>query len=278
MGFDWMGAVREGALDYQWVTIVSEIKGWRLELRVMRDAIKVHGIRQPATARDMQQVADVLGLLLPTPKVLDLVWRQAGIRFDAIVNIKGRIVANCSINSYNEAVEEAIRGAEQAQDGPIACVGKYWVICNSLDRKGLKYGRETAANYGWHSSRAPSSRPGVTGGDVRVWQTIGTSHNYVHVDPSQVVRLVDPICRLSPTALARHDALFPFKKEGFTEVDFRRIAQDENLWGLVNHDGPLRVLRQPSVEPSQATVDDDGVVHMPETTIIGQAPDGEEHE
>ena len=209
--------------------------------------------------------SDALGYVFPTPKVIDLVWRQATTRFDAVVNIKGRIVANCSISLYNKEVQYQAEKAGLASEGPIACVGKYWVICNSLDRKGLKYGKKTAANYGWHSSRAPKTRPGVTGGDVRVWQTLGTSHNDLHVDPSQVVRLVDPLCFLTPRGGEQR------------EVTFQQIAQDQDLHGLVNHDGPLRVLRQPSVPKVYAKVDDAGVVHMPETTIIGQVSNGEDN-
>lgn len=249
--FDW-DSVSLDDLEFCFVPVRSGEGAKTLKIQVTHDAIKIRdtGFRQPATAAQMQRLADRLDCMLLTPLVVDLVWRQAKVRFDAVVNVDGKIVAGLSVEDYNDAVDECVSDS----GGPVleltACVGKYWVVCNALarDPKALRYGKRTAANYGWFSSRAPRSRRGVTGGDIHPWQTIGTAHNDEHVDPSQVVRLMHRKAEL-------------FEDGAVREVDLRDIAVDPVLVPLLNHDGILRVLRQPSVpEPT-------GVIVMPEETI-----------
>ena len=48
--------------------------GSRLKLAVMADALKLGGVRVGAGAGLAQQIADVLGAMLLTPKVLDLMY------------------------------------------------------------------------------------------------------------------------------------------------------------------------------------------------------------
>jgi hypothetical protein len=265
--YDWDRALDDGDLFFDWAELVSAHEEHELRLRVMRDAVlDPNGLRQPATAAQMQRVADRLGCMLMTPKVVDLVWAQAALRLDAVVSVKGRIVANCSVADYNTALEKVIAAAAKRASGYpdagcVACVGKYWVVCNSLARTGLRYGQQTAANYGWFSSRAPRARKSVTGCG-NVWQRIGTKHNDAHVDPSQVVRLL------------QRSATLVGPGGGECEVDLHEIAADPQLSHLINHDGVLHVLRQPSV-PAPAE-DPGGAVTLPETTVYGKPPKGED--
>lgn len=227
-------------------------------MSVMADAVvDTDGVRQPATAAQMQRFADAIGCMLLTPLLADLVWRQAALRFDAVVSVGGRIVAQCEPAVVSAAIDQRIAEAGGAPaDGIVACVGKQWVVTNALDRRGLRYGRRTAANYGWFSSMTPAARCGVTGRDVHPWQTIGTRHNDEHVDPSQVVRLVDRTARLDHADGASY------------VVDLVALAQNPELVPLVNHDGPLRVTRQPSVEGPTEPV---GVIVLPGDRIVGRA-------
>jgi len=261
--YDWDAALRNGDCFFHWASVVSEHAGHRLHLAVMADAvIDPDGVRQPATAAQMQRVADSLGCMLLTPLVIDLVWRQATLRFNPVINVKGRIVAECSVAKVHAAIEQKIADAGgYPDDGIVACVGKYWTVCNALARSGLAYGQKTAANYGWFDSDAPEGRRGVTGGDIHPWQTLGTRHNDQHVDPSQVVRLMQRWAWLEKANGDKGD------------VDLHTVAADPDLAPLINHDGVLKVLRQPSVPEPAPTVAADGTVTLPEITIYGD-PDG----
>jgi len=213
--WDVVSAVRNGQARFEWDEVVSESGGNRLYLSVMRDAIRfdrvpamnwhrspIHGdertfdgVRVPATAAEMQEIADMLFCMLPTPLMLDLIWTQAKLRFDPVVNLgAGKIVATQNVTNVHEAVEKKIAAAGGYPElGIIASVGKYWVVCNQLARPNLKYGIRTACNYGWHSSTG--AYVGVIPG-IKVWQGEGTAHNDQHVDPSQVIRLVYRMARL----------------------------------------------------------------------------------
>lgn len=236
----------------------------RLILNVFRDALKIDGapamtwdrkpivgdtrtfdgLRPPATAKEMQQVADELNCMLPTPKILDLMRdeaRASGTLFDAVVNVKGNIVAVSNIHDVHLALEAAIEAAGGDNGGFIVPVGKFWVLANALLTGkhskiavgGGVYENHQAINYGWYSAAAPADRLSVTK-NARVWQNIGGEHNDAHFDPSQVVQL-----------MYRWAVLVEDGKE--REVDLQDIAQDPERCHLISHEGPLKVVRLPSV-------------------------------
>lgn len=284
VNWDIVSAVRDGKARFEWEEVASKVGGDTLYVSVMRDAIRFDGVppmnwhrevlgssesfdgvRVPATASEMQQIADMLFCMLPTPYVLDLVWKQAALRFDPVVNLgPNKIVATQNVHDVHLAVEKklASAGAYPAR-GIVASVGKYWSVCNALippspDER--KWGMKTACNYGWHSSGGAYA--GVTPG-IKVWQNIGTWHNDEHIDPSQVVRLMYRMARL-------------VRADGTKErVDLHDVAGDEGLSAAINHkEGGghiLRVLRQLSVPEPSGTVQD-GVTVMPEFVAYAGAP------
>lgn len=207
----------------------------------------------------MQEVADLLGCMLPTPKILDLIWLEAGrsgVQFDCVVNHGGKIVADLTPQIVSPLVDAKI-AAKGDNGGLIASVGKYWVLSNRLRSAGLQYGSRTACNYGCHSS--DGKYLAVTPG-LKVWQSQGCRHDDRHVDPSQVVRLVHRTALL--TRAGATEAV---------EVDLHDIAKDRDLCRLINHDGPLLYLRQAGVPEPKATLVD-GVWTLPEVVILGSMP------
>lgn len=253
---DIVRAIRDGRARVEWAPLTSEYKGHKLQLSVFRDALKVDGIRQPATAKHLQEVADLLYCSLLTPKLLDLIWIEAGktgVQFNCVVNHNKVIVADLTPEIVSPLVDAEI--AKKGDNGGlIASVGKYWVLSNGLRSTRLTYGVKNACNYGWYSSLAGSI--GVTPG-LKVWQTQGFRHNDEHVDPSQVIKLV-------------HRRVF-LTRAGTTtpvEMDLHDIFRDKELAPLVNHDGPLLYLRQASVPEPQPTMVN-GVWTMPEIVVVG---------
>lgn len=237
---DLVQAIKDGRAIVEWATVYSEHAGHKLRLSVMRDALKVDGVRWPATAKHMQEVADVLNAMLPTPKVLDLVWLEAGrfgTQFNPVINHqypgKRVIVALMPVVDVSNLVDEKIKAAVDT-GGIIASVGKYWVLTNKL--LDGKFGVAQACNYGWHSTTAPYL--GVTS-SLKVWQPLSSRHNSDHVDPSQVVRLM------------HREAWLTRPGEEAELVDLHQVAMDPELAPLISHEGPLRVLRQPGVPDPQ---------------------------
>jgi len=278
--------VKDGKGQFDWTEVISEHNGHKLYLSVLRDAMKFddipamtwdykptyvykdgkrveddrmfNGVRLPATAHELQEIADLIGGMLLTPKVIDLIWLTAKIKFDSVVNIKGNIVAISNIHDVHEAVEAALAKAG-GDDGMslISCVGKYWCLIQQLASKGVLHGDETCCNYGWCAKKA--SGPGLTPG-VQCWQRPGFAHNKQHWDPSQTIRLM-----YRRALLVRADGTEE-------DVDLHDIAVDPELCGLLTHDAkPLTYLRQKGVEVVEP-LPQNGVITLPEVVIRGRAP------
>lgn len=257
--------VRDGKGRFEWFPLETEHDGHKLMFTVMRDAMKFDGVpdltwdlkpvagstrtrdgvRLPATAIQLQQVADLVFGCLLTPKVVDLLWAEAGrfgAQFDSIVNVKGNIVATSKILDVHDAIEEALSRCGGDEGGIIDSVGKYWVLVNLLltgkfskvKQPDGTYVNMQAVNYGWPTITAGNGM-GVTG-TVHVWQKVGDAHNYFHFDPSQTIRLM------------HRSALLVLPSGSIQEVDVTYILQHPTLWPLLCHDGPLNIIRQPGAE------------------------------
>lgn len=271
-----LDAIRDGEGHITWGHVTSEHKGHKLRIAVMADAIRFdnvppmnyarkprapraneqatyNGVRLPATAAEMQQVADILGCMLLTPKVLDLIWQQAERKMDPVINVHGQIVAVSDVHVVHDAVEAKVEALGGDTESLLASVGKYWVISNRL--VGGKFGIHQAVNYGWHASNA--TLEAVTPG-LKVYQNVGGAHNSLHLDPSQVIRL-----------MYRWAWLLRAGSSTWEHVDLVDIGKDPELCGLINHDGVLKAFRQPDVPEPQPVLQDDGSYLHPEVYIIG---------
>jgi hypothetical protein len=220
-------AVRAGLHDDpKWVTIESQFRGHRAKIRVSSDALKINAVRADLSAVGAQQVADALGTILPTPTILDLIWKQATIKF-APCNMAPdeKMHSNERMLEHSRCVDERIAG----RSGLAANVGKDWVLTNALDRES-----GMAANYGWFRR---GQRP---------IQTVGTRHDKVYADYSQIVRLVNPTVKVDGR-----------------DMDIRAVGRSQELWGLVTDAGPLRVWRVDLRAPDAAQVAAAGPEPMP---------------
>jgi GH25 family lysozyme M1 (1,4-beta-N-acetylmuramidase)/peptidoglycan hydrolase-like protein with peptidoglycan-binding domain len=200
-------------LELEWAELEVKRGADTATLFVTADAVRIgdltDAVRINATARTAQQIADLLGCVLQTPKICDLVWEQASIKLSPSFQAPDAAMASTErMVLHSRAVDEKIRG----RVGLVANVGKDWVLTNRLFSH-----PQRAANYGWFDTRAPNRR---------MWQTLGLSHNLEHVDYSQVVRLV------------RRDA----------KLNGQNVAIDsaEISWAL-SSEGPLKAFRIPNV-------------------------------
>lgn len=248
---DVVNLVKEGKGYFEWSEVVSEHNGYKLHIKVFRDALKFDdvpaidwyrrpisgsdqkfdGVRLPASAYELQQIADLLDCTMLTPKVIDMIWLQAKVKMDAVVSVKGAIVATSNVTDVHTAIEKNLSTKDDGKK-LVSCVGKYWCLINGLTNPGLAYGKATCCNYGWFAQVA--SGPGLTPG-TQCWQRPGYRHDNQHLDPSQTIRLMHKKGRL----------VTPDGEE--KEVDVLEIAQDPDLCHLVSHEGPLKYLRQAEV-------------------------------
>lgn len=258
MQIDVVQLVRDGSARYEWHWITSARDELRLRIAVTRDAMRFdnipalnwhrevvddnfrfNGVRLPASAEELQQIADLVGAMLLTPRVIDLIWLQAGIRFNAVVNSgppEHTIVADMGVTDLAHIIDGHIINLGGSLDDNetrlVDSVGKFWCLINGLgiDADKKLYGRNTACNYGWCSTETPKA--GLTPG-VTCWQRPGFKHPKTHLDPSQTIRLMYRRAELS-------------RDEGQTweGISLLEVAQDATLAKLVTHDEkPLKELR-----------------------------------
>ena len=258
--------VRHGKARYEWHWVTSSQDDIRLRIAVLRDAMKFDGmprldwfrepvtdgaednkvydgVRLPASADELQQIADLIGGMLLTPRVVDLIWLQAGLKFDANVNSGPpdyEIAAECDVTLIHELIEADIEklGGDEG-DKLVSCVGKYWVLVGELEQIGKVKGDWASCNYGWFAKAA--SGPGLTPG-TQCWQRPGYKHNKLHLDPSQTIRLMWKQAELS------YD-----EGETWEDVALADVAADDELAPLLTHDKKtLSYLRQKGVEEQPA--------------------------
>ena len=212
-------AVMRGAYDPpEWRTITSNYKGRRGQIQVSSDALTILGVRVDVTAEGAQRIADALGTILPTPRILQLVWEQADVRLEPCNSTPDATMASTArMIQHSECVDQRIAGRK----GMVANEGKHWVLSNRIAGK-----ENLAANYGWFvKGRRPI-------------QTVGTRHDTAHTDYSQIVRLVKPLMKVDGR-----------------EMDIRQVGRSPELWGLASDEGPLFVWRASKLEATPGSAE-----------------------
>lgn len=236
-------AVRENRAEITWTEVTSSIPGHTATFIVMADALKVDGVRVGVSAYLQQQIADLLGAMLLTPKIADLLYAQADIvLFPHPISEWRGVNASCSsatedMIEHSRRIDQDLQG-EDLEGKKIATVGKHWGISNLLLNKP---GR--ALNHGWHLPGTSPTWKGIkldpwatmekdpkTGLYRRMIQRLGTWHDPEHDDYSQTVVIMSRLC----TTDGNPDRV-------------PRVLGDHTLAGLASHEGVLKILRQPGV-------------------------------
>ncbi|WP_437623372.1 N-acetylmuramoyl-L-alanine amidase [Sorangium sp. So ce1151] len=203
-------AVRLGRNDpIRWTTVRVADRSHVLELELPEDALKIEGVRVNVTARTAQQLADVLGCLLPTPRIVALAHQQAS----ALVYVGPRtpdatMATTATMVARSRDIDAAIAG----QAGLVSQgAWKHWVLSTGATA-------QRAANFGWYRSNG------------RPWQSLGHAHNLGHTDYSQAWQCPRRQCRLDGR-----------------DADLAEVLRDQLLAPLVSWDGPVQGVRQPGV-------------------------------
>lgn len=215
-----------------WGVEVADKDGNQLTFYIMRDALKIEGVRINVSATGAQQIADVLGALLPTALMTDLTWESA---FQLPPSPQQITSSTKAMIAHSERVDALIGGHD---DELVADVGKYWILTNKLVQRppGARLPAGiVSANYGWHFKG--ENFQGLRGEQAvslreRVIQGVGLAHDRWHTDYSQVCRLVSAYATLNDQKVFLADVL-----------------TDPDTAHLVSNEGVLVTTRQPAVDP-----------------------------
>jgi len=238
-----------------------------LQMTGMADAMRIGSptdyVRPTVSHKTAQHIADLLGMVVPTPKMMDAMADQApfqvqsyspphildpkradgvgGGNFVRSERVAGTIQrSRVSMEEESDRIDAMLQhfGVPIGQPLPpgtaINQVGKVWVTdVRLLHPDALKYGKETGINYGFWDTRGP--RPSISSKKYKVWQRPGAFHDFTHTDYSQ--RLV----LFNPTAAIRGGKYGP----NWVTVDLDDIGLDEDTAGLINTGGIPMAIRHP---------------------------------
>jgi len=235
---DFLNRIKNNEAVVTWTPIYSKINSDIATFWVTTDALKLEInntlVRINVSANLQQQIADLYDASLLTPKLADLRASQASIKLNP---------KTLPITSSMEAmIENSAKIDKYISDNTqlVDSVGKHWCIANEM------VGSNMALNYGWHihdpktfgiksyicdskEINPQTSKPFTT------VQPSAQAHDMYHTDYSQVCCLVSNYCLVNGKELALQDLL--------TLPVYNKLG---------NHDGPLKVLRQPGVKKLDA--------------------------
>lgn len=233
-------AVKDGKAQFTWVPLTSEIPGYKAVFYVSSDALKIEGVRINVSAYLQQQIADLLDASLLTVKLADLRFAQAKIRLEP----KTRPItsATSAMIEQSAKIDKLLTnpGYSSDKDAIISTVGKDWCISDET----LTAPKNRGVNYGWHFAGATKfqgvqgypcdslEKDKISGMIIYTIQPSAESHDYNHVDYSQVCCLVKQDCIVNDQKMRLIDLL-----------------QDEKLAKLASHTGKMKIIRQPGPAP-----------------------------
>lgn len=163
-------------------------------------------VRIPMSPITAQRLADRLGLLLPTKKLVDAIYAAATVKLAPSPLPPGpQMMSNDYYRRHHEAIEKQRAG----RAGLIAGHKKDVVVTNRLVAR-----PDRVAIYGWHQL------------DGRPIQPLSLVHEASYADYSHGIRFVQPTMVVEGQERALAD-----------------VARDPELCALVSDEGPLRSMR-----------------------------------
>ena len=159
----------------------------------------------PITA---QHIADHYGFILPTTKIVDLIYKQADIKLEPITfTPNASMVSTGKYLQHNELIEKQLRGKKLNQ--LIAGHKKDVVITNKLNHKAKK-----VAIYGWHRKNGKAIQP------------LSLVHGNYYSDYSHGIRLVSNTIEIN----------------GETHP-IEIVLKDPSLAKIISYEGPVKFTR-----------------------------------
>jgi hypothetical protein len=227
-----------GNFEAEWTPLEYSDGARTIKFNVMKDALKIDGVRVNVSAELQQKLADVFNASLLTSHIADLMFINAKHRVEPCPMTISSTVA--SMVKHSQMVDAKV-GPDST--GLVASPGKHWILDKKLD-----FNTSKACNYGWHfaglnykgiKGYPVASKQGKlsTGEKISVIQPNACAHDMRHSDYSQICQLVSQECWIDgqPHRLSN-------------------ILQDPSKCDLATAGGPLIYVRQPGTIPVGGTV------------------------
>jgi len=230
-------AVQSGDFEHQWCPIDLTDGANTLRVLVSCDALEIEGVRVNVTARIQQEIADILGAVLLTPKLVDQIFKNAtpANRLSPSRQMRPITSSTAGMIEHSQKVDEIGADSGAAIPPPVANPGKDWVLAKVIFTPGAR-AKDKAANYGWLTRERllGSDGPTVSLPGVLAVQTVGTHHDATnHTDYSQIARF------------AHRSAVFNGQTVDLADVYTGRAPAEATA--LVSHEGALPSAQQPGV-------------------------------
>jgi hypothetical protein len=176
-----------------------------------------------------QLIADELQALLPTSKVMDEMFKQAGLKIDAITHPSWVIDQSMGLpHRLVEANDELIK-ADCFHSGTLNFGGwKSWLTSKYWEYGILREGSEMALNHGLYLQHGFSGAPKTRGGSFAYQSGDDGAHGRLEIDYSQCIVLMSNKCYIDC-------------KE-YNTVD---VLASSVFSHLLSYDGPIKIFKQP---------------------------------
>lgn len=199
-------AAEESWIHWPMVEVPVSTSPHRASIFVSKDVFAIgtaeDPLRCPISGPVAQEVADRMHLMLPTPKMSDLIWHEAAVKLKPITGdeIGIRVATDDqtsvrALGAHNDAVQKQLAG----RHGLVAGHKKDVVLTNRLTAEFRKTqgfgGPGQVAIYGW---QRPNGVP---------IQPLSTVHAASYWDYSHGIRLVSPMMRLDGAIIHVADVL-----------------------------------------------------------------------
>lgn len=220
--------VLAGNFEAEWVPLEHTDSGRKIKFNVMKDALKINGVRVNVSAELQQKLADVFSASLLTAHIADLMFINATHRVEPCPMQISSTVA--SMVKHSQAVDTKVGFNVK---GIVASPGKHWILDKKLD-----WNTNKACNYGWHfvgttykgikGHPVGSKQNKLNGSPISVIQPNACAHDMRHSDYSQICQLVSQTCWIDDV-----------------EHKLSQVLQDPSKCDLAIAGGPVFNVRQP---------------------------------
>lgn len=217
-------AQSNGVVDWPWVEIALSDGPNTALVRVQSDVFSVGTpedfLRLPLTPQRAQQIANLQGLLLPTPLLAFRTWQQATVKLSPVAMIPNKGTNLQQFAEHNAAIEAQRAGRQ----GLIAGIKKSVVVSNIM-----KPGKVVI--FGWYKP-APDvfdNKLGMGDPNRQPLQPLSNVHGDFYWDYSHGIHFYHPIATVNGQ-----------------DMMLSELMQHPVLWRLVSHEGPIRTPRYPA--------------------------------
>ncbi len=177
-------------------------------------------LRLPLTPSRAQQIANLTGLLLPTPLLTYRRWQQATVKLTPVAMVPNKGANLVQFAEHNAAIE-----SQRAGRTGLAAGLKKSVVVSNIWKPGK------VVIFGWYKPEPDifDNRLGMGDPNRQPIQPLSNVHGESYWDYSHGIEYFHPLCTVNGE-----------------EMLLAAVMQHPVLWKLVSHEGPLKFPRYPA--------------------------------